>query len=81
MLNFIEWCKTNESELLDWYISVGHSEDWADSKAANQRLNDDRYKVRGVRSKYVANMKSDQEKKNTKKTKKTKKRKSKKYSK
>jgi hypothetical protein len=63
MIDFWTWCKINEAQLFEWYVSVGHSEDWSDPKASKERLNDDRYAVRGVRSKYVANMKADTNKK------------------
>jgi hypothetical protein len=58
MQNFRNWLET----FSDFQV-VGQSQDWGDSRAANNRTNDERYKIRGVRSKYVANMRSEKIKK------------------
>jgi len=69
MIDFLTWCDSCDSTLLEWYVSVGHSEDWSDPKASDERLNDAKYAARGIRSKYVANMKADG-KRSTRKSKK-----------
>jgi len=72
MIDFLKWCEKNETEFIEWYISVGHSEDWSDPKASNERLNDERYAARGVRSKYVCNMRSEKKRRSRKSNKRSK---------
>ncbi len=62
MLDFYQW-------LLE-YENVGHSEDWGDQKKSNNRFNGDEYKARGIRSKYIAMMKSETPTKRRKKSRK-----------
>lgn len=62
-MNFYTWLQNRDSALFAEFETVGHSEDWSDAQASERRLNDPRYAARGVRSKYVANMKDDTKRK------------------
>lgn len=48
-------------DFLTWleYLGIDNGQDWIYQKDGRENLNGDDYKSRGVRSKYVANMKSD----------------------
>lgn len=58
MLDFYGWLKE--------FTTIGHSEDWGDVKKSDHRFNDAEYAARGVRSKYIANMKSGKARKRKK---------------
>jgi len=67
MQDFNTWLKKRDPKLYREFLTMGHSEDWSDEKAANSRFNTPEYAVRGVRSKYIANMKSGNSKRKSKK--------------
>lgn len=57
MDNFLLWLKEQDKNLFE-FITMGHAEDWSDVKASDNRMNNREFAIRGIRSTYVANMKS-----------------------
>lgn len=60
--NFYHWLQSHDVDLFE-YLTIGHSEDWSDQPAADKRLNNEKYARKGVRSKYVATMIDEKQKK------------------
>ena len=58
MERFKQWLITNE----EFSTSIGPSGDWSDPKGSEEDRNGLDYKARGVRSKWVCNMKSEKRK-------------------
>ena len=68
-MQFYEWLKKRDPTLLMELTTPGPSYDWSDPDKAHADMNTPTYMTRGIRSKYVATMKGETQKKKIKRTK------------